>query len=262
MFGSYTLGYTKNDTDGAFSLPVNSYDMHSEWGRSPQDTRHRFNTGMQVRWPWGVSTTTQVNWSSSRPYNLTTGKDDNLDTTINDRPTFAALCNSSLISNVRGVNCSNPSDQVIPRNLAIGPGQFNITMNVQKTVRLKKGEQTAPANRAGNTAPNGVNNLVPPQRGGGGFPGGGGFGGQRGGDFPGQRGGNRGGGFPGGGRGPNNGGFNQNNGPTVTFQMQVQNLLNHTQLNSYSGTMTSPFFGKASSARNPRQVEVGLRLNF
>jgi hypothetical protein len=58
LFGSYTLGYTNNDTDGAFSLPVNSYDMHSEWGRSPQDTRHRFNTGMQIRWPWSITTTT------------------------------------------------------------------------------------------------------------------------------------------------------------------------------------------------------------
>src|SRR5262249_45746859 len=67
IFGSYTLGYTKNDTDGAFSLPVNSYDMHSEWGRSPQDTRHRFNTGAQIRMPYGVNMTTQVNWSSSRP---------------------------------------------------------------------------------------------------------------------------------------------------------------------------------------------------
>ena len=273
MFASYTLGYIKNDTDGAFSLPVNSYDMHSEWGRSPQDTRHRFNTGMQIRLPWGVSTTTQVNWLSSRPYNITTGKDDNADFTINDRPTFAALCSSPLVANIRGVNCSNPSDQVIPRNLAKGPGQFNVTMNFQKSVRLKRGEQTPPANRAGNGGLNGVNNFLPPQRGGGGgFPGGGGggdFGGQRGGgDFGGQRGdggqrGNR-GGFGGGNRGQNNGGFNNapNNGPTVTFQMQVQNLLNNTQLNSFSGTMTSPFLGKASSARNPRQVEVGLRFNF
>jgi len=270
MFGSYTLGYTKNDTDGAFSLPVNSYDMHSEWGRSPQDTRHRFNTGMQIRLPWGVNTTTQVNWSSSRPYNITTGQDDNADFTINDRPTFAGLCSSPLVATIRGVNCANPSDQVIPRNLGKGPGQFSIQMSFQKTVRLKGAEKTAPANRAGNAGVNGVNNFLPPQRGGGGGFGGGDFGGQRGGDFGGQRGeggqrggGNR-GGLGGGNRGQNNGGFNnqQNNGPTMTFQMQVQNLLNNTQLNSFSGTMTSPFFGKASSARNPRQVEVGLRFNF
>jgi hypothetical protein len=269
IFGSYTLGYTKNDTDGAFSLPVNSYDMHSEWGRSPQDTRHRFNTGMQLRLPYGVTTTTQVNWSSSRPYNLTTGKDDNFDTTINDRPTYAALCGSPLIAYINGVNCSNPSNDVITRNIANGPGQFNVQMNFQKTFRLKGGERT-PANRAGNGGgANGVNNFAEPQRGGGGggFPGGGGdFGGNRngGGDFNGQRGNNP--NFNGGNRGNrgnNNGNFNQNNnGRTVTFNMQIQNLLNNTQLNQYSGTMTSPFFGKASSARNARQIEAGLRFNF
>src|SRR5262245_17199790 len=126
MFVSYTLGYIKNDIDGAFSLSVNSYDMHFEWGRFSQDTRHRFNTGMQIWLPWGVSTTTQVNWLSSRPYNITTGKDDNVDFTINDRPTFAALCSLSLVANICGVNCFNPSDQVILRNLGKGPKQFNV----------------------------------------------------------------------------------------------------------------------------------------
>jgi len=268
IFGSYTLGYTKNDTDGAFSLPVNSYDMHGEWGRSPQDTRHRFNTGMQIRLPWNVSTTTQVNWSSSRPFNITTGKDDNADFTINDRPTDTALCGSSLISLLQGFNCASPSGQVIGRNLGRGPGQFNVTMNFQKTVRLKSAERSNPANRAGNGGLNGVNNFVEPQRGGGGnFGGGGDFGGggQRGGgDFGGGQGGQRGNRGNGGNRGNQNGNgnFNQNNGPTVTFQMQIQNLLNNTQLNGFSGTMTSPFFGRASNARNPRQIEAGLRFNF
>jgi hypothetical protein len=274
LFSSYTLGYTNNDTDGAFSLPVNSYDMHSEWGRSPQDTRHRFNIGGQIRLPWGISTTTQVNWISSRPYNITTGRDDNADFTINDRPTDIALCNF-----LNGSNCDSLSGQMISRNTGKGPGLFNITMSFQKSVRLTGGEQSAPANRAGNSNPTGVNNFVAPQRGGGGgfpgggFPGGGDFGGQRGGDFggnrgdfggqrgPGDFGGNRGGGNRGGGN--RNGNFNQNNnGRTVTFQMQIQNLLNHTQFNGYSGTITSPFFGRASNARNPRQIEVGLRFNF
>jgi hypothetical protein len=249
---------------------VNSYDMHSEWGRSPQDIRHRFNVGAQIRLPYGVTTTTQVNWSSSRPYSITTGKDDNFDTTINDRPTYAALCGSPLLAYVNGVNCSNPSNDVITRNIANGPGQFNVQMNFQKTFRLKGGERT-PANRAGNGGgANGVNNFAEPQRGGGGggnFPGGfnGGGGNQNGGDFNGQRGNNP--NFNGGNRGGNNrgnnGNFNQNNnGRSVTFNMQIQNLLNNTQLNPYSGTMTSPFFGKSSSARNPRQIEAGLRFNF
>ncbi len=278
--GSYTLGYTKNNTDGAFSLPVNSYDMRSEWGRSPQDTRHRFNTYMQIRMPYNITTTAQVYWSSSRPYNITTGRDDNADFTINDRPTYAFLCGSSLISLLQGINCASPSSQVIPRNLGNGPGQFGVTMNFSKSFRLKGGGERSPANRAGNGGGlNGVNNFVEPQRGGGGggfggggFPGGGGGGdfggGQRGGNGGdgGQRGGNRGGDFQrnGGGNRGQNGNFNNqnNNGRTVTFNLEVQNLLNNTQLNGYSGTMTSSFFGRASSARQPRQIQAGLRFNF
>jgi hypothetical protein len=295
MGGSYTLGYTNNNTDGSFSLPINNYDFSTEWGRSPQDTRHRFNMFGQIRLPWGVSTTTQVNWSSSRPYNIVTGCDDNLDSTINDRPSKALLaaflaahssyarviCGTNLdpitglvidptilsLLDTRNSIANDPAaNNLIARNIGNGPGQFNVQMSFNKTVRLKGNEPTTPTNRAGN---NGGNNFVEPQRGGGGggFPGGGGDfgGGQRGGgDFGGQRGGgNRGNRGNQGGNNNNNRQFNQqNNGPTVTFNLQFQNLLNHTQLNGYSGTMTSPFFGKANNARNPRQIEAGLRLNF
>ncbi len=260
FFGSYTLGYTRNDTDGAFNLPMDNYDLRSEWGRSGQDTRHRFQTGGQLRLPWGVSTTTQVQWSSSRPYNITTGRDDNFDTNINDRPTGVALCQF-----FQGANCSSPSGTIVERNSGKGPGQFNVNMSFQKTVALKSAESAAPG-RAGN---NGVNSFAEPQRGGGGgFPGGGfpggGEAGQRG-NFPGggQRGGR--GNGPGGQRGQDNRGNNPNfnqRGPTVTFQFQVQNLLNHAQFTNYIGTMTSDYFGKANNARNARQIEAGLRFNF
>jgi len=289
LFGSYTLGYNKNNTDGSFSLPVNNYDMSPEWGRSPQDTRNRFNMGGQIRLPWGISTTTQVNWSSSRPFNYTTGCDDNFDSTINDRPsaalleafnaaraanpTYGVICGSIYntdgtvrtntigLADLKAAAANGAANTIVTRNAGNGPGQFNVQMSFQKTVRLKGGEST-PANRAGNAGLTGGNNFVEPQRGGGGFPGGGDFGGQRGGDFGGQRGGNRGGNNRGNQQGNNRGNFNQNQGPTITFQAQVQNLLNHTQLNGYSGTMTSPFFGRANNARNPRQIEVGMRLNF
>ena len=48
----------------------------------------------------------------------------------------------------------------------------------------------------------------------------------------------------------------------MTFRLQVQNIFNSVQLQNFSGTMTSPYFGKANAARNPRQVEAGVRFNF
>lgn len=254
FFGSYTLGFNHNDTDGAFNLPANNYDLYSEWGRSGQDNRHRFQTGGQIRLPWGVSTTTRVNWSSSRPYNITTGLDNNFDTQVNDRP------------------------EGMRRNSGKGPGQFNLGMNFSKTVSLKRVETDTPGGRAGNNL---VTSFAAPQRGGGGgggFGGGGDFGG-RGGDFgggrnPGGEGGQR-GNFPGGGQrgnrgqegrggqnNPNNPNFNQGRGPTMTFSLNVENLLNNVQFTGYSGVMTSRFFGVPTNARNPRQIEASVRFNF
>jgi len=48
----------------------------------------------------------------------------------------------------------------------------------------------------------------------------------------------------------------------MAFVVNIQNVLNNQQLGQYSGVLTSPFFGRANSARNPRQIEVGMRFNF
>jgi hypothetical protein len=48
----------------------------------------------------------------------------------------------------------------------------------------------------------------------------------------------------------------------LEFYLQAFNLLNHTNLGVFSGVMTSPFFGQATSAQMPRRMEVGMRLNF
>ena len=239
LFGNYTLGSNKSDTDGFTSLPANNYDLAAEWGRSNQDTRHRIFTGSSFRIPWNVNMNLNLNWSSSRPYNITTGRDNNLDTVINDRPDGGA------------------------RNSGKGPGNFSLNTNFQKTVSLRKAETSGPAGNNGGANP--FANSFAGQRGGGNFPGGG----VQGGNFPG--GGQRGGGNPGGNRGPDGrgqdgrgpgGNFGQPGGPTMTFQINVQNVLNNQQLNGYSGVMTSSYFGRANSARNPRQIEAGLRFNF
>jgi hypothetical protein len=232
IFGNYTLGHAYNDTDGAFSLPANNYDLRSEWGRAGQDMRHRFFTGVNFRTLWGINVNGIINASSARPYNITTGFDENGDTATNDRPAG------------------------VKRNTGIGPSNFNTNLNFTKTISLKKTAERP------NTASNGSGNpFLNPQRGGG-FPGGG-FpaGGQGRPGGPGGPGGRPGGGGPGNGRGGRPGG-NAPVGPTMAFVVNIQNVLNHQQLAQYSGVLTSPFFGRANSARNPRQIEVGMRFNF
>ena len=49
---------------------------------------------------------------------------------------------------------------------------------------------------------------------------------------------------------------------TIELYAQAFNLLNHVNAINFSGVLTSPFFGQATSAGAPRRVEVGARLNF
>lgn len=83
---SYVLSKTTDETDGALSLPANSFDLRGERGPSLQDTRHRFNILTNFRLTQSLSLSSIFNASSARPYNIMTGDDDNKDLAVNDRP--------------------------------------------------------------------------------------------------------------------------------------------------------------------------------
>jgi len=117
LFANYTFSSSYNDTDGAFSQPANNYDLRSEWGRSPDNQRHHFQIGLNGRLPWNVNVNTQLRLNSGRPYNITTGYDDNGDTAVNDRPLGVA------------------------RNTGQGPGFFDTSLNLSKTISEKLKER-------------------------------------------------------------------------------------------------------------------------
>ena len=48
----------------------------------------------------------------------------------------------------------------------------------------------------------------------------------------------------------------------IELYLAATNVANHTNLLGYSGVLTSPFFGQATSASAPRRMEVGARFGF
>lgn len=87
MIGAnYVLSKTTDETDSAFGLPVNNFDLRAERGPSLQDTRHRFFLMSNYTLPKGLRLGTIFQANSATPYNITTGFDNNGDSTINDRP--------------------------------------------------------------------------------------------------------------------------------------------------------------------------------
>jgi hypothetical protein len=83
---NYTLSSARNHADNATSLPANSLNPDAEWGPSSQDVRHRFNAMFNFGLPLNVRANIGGNASSAAPYTIVTGRDDNRDGVVNDRP--------------------------------------------------------------------------------------------------------------------------------------------------------------------------------
>jgi len=110
---TYYHGVGDQNTGSALSLPTNSYDVRQDWGRL-NNPRHTFSASVNSRLPSDVFLTTTLNARSGDFYTITTGKDDNRDGAINDRP---------------------PG---IPKNSEVGPHYFNVSFNFSKAFELNR----------------------------------------------------------------------------------------------------------------------------
>ncbi len=273
----YSLSKSQNDSDGAGSFPVNSYDLTGEYGRAGFDVRHRFHFFGTINVPWGISLNPFVSLSSGRPFNITTGQDTNLDRVFTERPSFAPA----------GVDCANPpaniictpfgnfnlrpepGEALIPRNFGQGPGYASINLRIGKTwsfgtlpggstVGQSSGSQTDDGGaRGGRRGPGGIPRI----------PGGGGGGG----------GGRGGGGGMGGGLSAFSG-ASEGKRYSLNLSINFSNLLNHVNLSTPVGNLSSASFGESlglggsfggfggfgggSSGAGNRRVTAQLRFSF
>ncbi len=216
IFGNvmYQLGSVRNHADNALSLPADSNDPDADWGPAAQDIRHRLFVMGNFPLPYGLRAGMNMQMSSARPYNITTGLDDNGDTVFNDRPA--------------GVG----------RNSGRGAGQVTVDLRLTKSINLggllSGGPEGVPMGSA--PPPGGAANAMQPGVGG---PGGGGGDGPRMVIMEGS-----------------------DSRYRTDFYVNIQNLFNRTNLNSFSGNELSPFFGTATSAGPARRIEVGATISF
>lgn len=252
LFGFYVFGKAESNADGAASFPANQYDLSTEWGRAGFDVRHRTFIGGSIVAPHGLRFSPFITASSGRPFDIIVGRDLNGDSLFNDRPALATdLSRASVVRTAYGVFDTNPlpGQIIIPRNYGDSPGQFTINMRLSKTFGFG-GETSGSANAPQQGMPSGPR-LGGPGGGGGGPRGGGGFRGGPGGIFGDASSGKR---------------YN------LTFSISARNLLNHVNLGSPIGSLSSPLFGTSnsiaggfgpfSSTTANRRVELQLRFSF
>jgi Carboxypeptidase regulatory-like domain len=226
LFGVYLLGQSKSDADGTGSSPADNYNLRNEYSYSAFDVRHRFIMGGSLTAKWAISLNPFVIASTGSPFNITTGRDNNLDTQFNDRPSFASTSSGpGVVSTTYGnfLLTPGPNDTIIPRNYGRGPGSFTINLRASKSFGF------------GKTGESGISDGgMPP-----GMGGGGGRGGPGGGGPPPGMGGGGGRGGPGGMFGGASSGKRYN----VTVSVQARNLLNHVNPSQPGGNLGSPLFG-------------------
>lgn len=273
LFSNYTLSKTNSDTDGAGSFPADNYNLRQEYGRASIDVRHRFFFGGSFTMPWNLRLNPLVIATSGRPFNITTGLDNNGDTQFLDRPALATSATNPAFLKVTPFGNFDlrpaPGTPVIPRNYGQYPGIFTVNLRVNKTFSFGEvhgATRQVAGNQPGGTDANATAGVA--RRGGGGRGGeGGGGGGGRGG--PGGGGGGPFGGFFGGGGG---GGRNDKR-YSLTLSLNFNNLLNHTNPGRIVGNLSSPDFGRTISSggffgggggRCPdnRCVEAQIRFSF
>ncbi len=164
--GNIASGFS---TEGLGSDP---HDLRTDWSLTPM-SRHSLNTTVNAQLPLGVFLAGTMATASGRGYTVVTGRDDNRDTAVNDRPP--------------GVG----------RNSQIGPASLNFNFNISKAFFFGQARNVNSGTRT-----------------------------------------------------------------NVNVFANMTNAFNRPNYNPPSGVMTSPTFGRYTSAGDPREIEVGLRFQF
>ncbi len=86
IFANYSWIDQRNDADGAFSLPADSYNPRADWGPAYGVPHHLFNAMANTSLPKNFRLGASFSARTGTPYNITTGRDDNRDTVFTDRP--------------------------------------------------------------------------------------------------------------------------------------------------------------------------------
>src|ERR1043165_540753 len=265
--GNYSLSKTTNDTDGQGGalFPMNSYDTSGEFGRSSFDIRHRFTVFGTVNLPWWKVVLNPFIIANTGPgFNITTGLDRNLDRQYNERPSFAAA--DAPCSEV--IKCTRfgkfnleplPGETIIPRNYGQAPGSFVVNLRISRAFAFGLINRGNAAARPG-AQPAGDKKPV-------GGPGGPNLAAAGGGAKAAALGPQGGGG----------GGAASEKRYTLNVSLNFQNVLNHANLGTPVGNLSSPSFGDSlnvggafggfgggggSTGAGNRRIYAQVRLNF
>jgi len=243
VFANFGFGKGKADTDCIFGsinscFPANSYDASNEYSRVSFIPSRSFFFGGTIPIPKvGLTLNPFVVWQAGRPFNIVTGRDTNGDGLFTERPAFATA--STDLADLKRTRLGDFDLNPAPGQELIprnfGTGPSFFSVNLGISRSITFGD-SGQAVAPPAPAPAAGTQGAPPRQGGG--------------PKPEKR-------------------YN------MTFSVNIQNLLNTTNLNQPIGNLSSPRFGESTSTANSfgfgpggsaaagnRRIQVQLRFSF
>lgn len=151
FFGALRINIRDNTDDSFTFQPQNSRSDAGEFARRTGNGLWQTFGNATFKLPGKVQLSGNFYGSGNRPYNITTGFDNNGDGSFNDRPQFAAAGQSGGIATQYGLLVNSGGTGTLRRNLGNLPWSVNLDGNVQRSwvmTHNKKAEhqQTLTAN--------------------------------------------------------------------------------------------------------------------
>ena len=138
---NYTYARATSNTGGPNAFPANTYDLTSEVGPTNFEIRHRFVFNGTITVPKiSLILNPIILANSGRPFNITTGRDNNGDGLFMDRPAFATA--STLPNDIRRTRLGDfdinplPGQEIIPRNFGRGPSFVSVNVRISRQFKL------------------------------------------------------------------------------------------------------------------------------
>jgi hypothetical protein len=132
---SYTLSKQTRDVEDFGFTPQNNYDRAAEKAPASNDRRHQFVANMVYALPWKMQIGLFTQARTGLPFNVTTGVDNNRDTTINDRPDLADPNGDPRLASTYSTNFTGRVGN-LPRNFGRGPAYFETHLRISKLFDL------------------------------------------------------------------------------------------------------------------------------
>ena len=245
LFANFGTGKGKTDTDCIFGsigscFPADTYDVSGEYSRVAFIPSASFFVGGSLVLPkLKINLNPFIVYSSGRPFNIVTGRDTNGDGLFTERPAFATAQTDP--ENLRRTEFGDfdlapaPGQQLIPRNYGLGPSFFAVNLGINRSFAF--------GNIPGTSAPAAAAAAKPANA-----------------------------------AAPNSPAANSPSPEkryTLTLSVNIQNLLNNTNLSNPIGNLSSPRFGESfstsgsfgfgpsgSAAAGNRRIQVQVRLGF